>query len=78
MSNGRAFGSEGRWSIGSTANLEEGRMYPDLDNAGVRTEGRPFLMLLCADFADAFTLERVIAEYVRVSVACAVLWCSVG
>ena len=48
MSNGRAFGSEGRWSIGSMANLEEGRMYPDVDSAGVRIEGRPFLMLLCA------------------------------
>jgi hypothetical protein len=34
--------------MGSTANLDDGRMYPDVDNAGVRTEGSPFLMLLCA------------------------------
>ena len=48
MSNGRALGSDGRCSIGSTVNFDEGRMYPAVESAGVRTEGRPFRMLLCA------------------------------
>jgi hypothetical protein len=48
MSNGRALGSDGRWSIGSMANFEEGRMYPDVESVGARTNGRPLRMLLCA------------------------------
>jgi hypothetical protein len=47
MSKGRAFGSDGRCSVGSTANCVVGRMYPDVDRAGVSTEGRQSRMLLC-------------------------------
>lgn len=47
MSKGRAFGSDGRCSVGSMANCVVGRMYPDVDRAGVSTEGRQSRMLLC-------------------------------
>jgi hypothetical protein len=47
ISKGRAFGSDGRCSVGSTANCVVGRMYPDVDRAGVRTDGRLPRMLLC-------------------------------
>ena len=41
MSNGRALGSDGRWSIGSMTNFDEGMMYPDVESAGVRTVRYP-------------------------------------
>ncbi len=40
MSNGPPLESDGRWSLGSTVNLEVGRRYPAEERAGVRMEGR--------------------------------------
>ncbi len=64
--NGRALGSDGRCSIGSMVNFDEGRMYPDVECAGARTEGsRPLRMLLvCSDLANAFALKRVVSVFV--------------
>ena len=40
ISNGHAFGSEGRESRSSTLNLDVGRMYPVVERASVRIEAK--------------------------------------
>jgi hypothetical protein len=44
MSNGRALGPDGRWSMDLNVNLEVGRRLPVEERAGVRMEGRLSLM----------------------------------
>ena len=47
-SNGRAWGSEGRWSSGSISSFDDGSRYPAMDRRGARVVASPLWIELCA------------------------------
>ncbi len=46
--NGRACGSEGRWSSGSISSFDDGSRYPAVDRRGARVVASPSRIELCA------------------------------